>query len=437
MRYIMRRKIPKRMAMSVVCAMSALLSVAQTESASDTVHFRLRYVVNTTDIDSSFADNTSRMMDMEDFLHRLRNDKNLKVTDVKFRGTASPDGSYEFNVWLSENRLRAFKKLVRSYVSIPDNLIHADTSTIPWDEFRAKVAASDMDYRDEILDIIDEGQRLVPYTNDRHIDARLLKLKALHGGRAWELLKSPILSDLRYGDAVFTFTRIHPKVVAQGVMPTYPINPPKETILPPPVFPEPEPLPLDTAERWMPRFHIKTNLVALAMLSANLGLEFDMGRHWSITLPVSYGAMDWFKSTIKFRNFTVRPEIRYWFRHRTNDGFFIGPHFELCYFNYALDGEYRYQDYEGRTPALGGGLSFGFRTPISRNKRWRMEFGVGAGAYALDYSLFRNTPDVRDGEWVERRKETYIGLDNVALTIAYSINLKKSPKKCSEKGGKR
>lgn len=123
------------------------------------------------------------------------------------RGTASPDGSYEFNVWLSENRLRTFKKLIRSYINVPDSIIHANTSSIPWDEFRNAVATSNMEYRDEILAIIDEEPRLVSFTNNRHIDARLLKLKALHDGKAWELLKSPILRDLRYGDAVFAFVR--------------------------------------------------------------------------------------------------------------------------------------------------------------------------------------------------------------------------------------
>ena len=187
----------------------------------------------------------------------------------------------------------------------------------------------------------------------------------------------------------------------------------------------------------MPRLHVKTNFIALAMLSANLAVEADVARHWSVTLPVSYCAMDWFKSTIKFRNFTVKPEVRYWFRHADNDGFFAGAHFQLCYYNYAFDGKYRYQDYRGRTPALGGGLGLGYRKPISQNKRWRMEFELGAGVYPLDFSVFHNTPDVRDGQWIERRKKTYWGIDNAAVTLAYSFDLKKFQKTYLKKGGKR
>ena len=66
-----------------------------------------------------------------------------------------------------------------------------------------------------------------------------------------------------------------------------------------------------------------------------------------------------------------------------------------------------------------------------------MEFELGAGVYPLDYSIFHNTPDVKNGQWVDRRKETYIGLDNAAVTLVYSFDLKKSQKTSVKKGGKK
>ena len=407
--------------MTLLWATISLTAVAQVKVVPDTAHFRLRYVINIPELDSTFVDNASRMSSIRDFLQDVRNDKLLRITDVKFRGTASPDGTYDFNVWLSENRLRTFKAFVRNYVDIPDSIIHANTTAIPWDEFRAAVADSDIPWRDEILAIIDEEPRLVPYYNNRRIDARLLKLKSMHKGQVWEILKKPILHDLRYGDAVFAFERLVPAPFA------FPSDEAVLEVLPPSLLIE--------FERWVPRLYLKTNFIALAMLSANFGVEVDFARHWSVTLPVSYCAMDWFKSTIKFRNFTVKPELRYWFRHSDNDGFFVGPHFQLCYYNYAFDGALRYQDFRGRTPAIGGGLGFGYRKPISRNRRWRMEFEVGAGIYPLDFSVFHNTPDVRDGQWIERRKKTYIGPDNAAVTLSYSFDMKRFQKITPKEGG--
>lgn len=382
----------------------------------DSVHYRIRYVINIPEIDSTFVDNAPRMADMREFLAKVRDDSLITVTDVQFRGTASPDGTYDFNVWLSENRLRTFKELVRSYIDIPDSIIHANTAAIPWDEFRAEVVAADyLNHRDEILAIIDEEPRLVPFWGNRRIDARLLKLKTMYGGTVWEQLKSPILRDLRYGDAIFTFTRRKPFrfTPEPTIASLQSLTPPTLAFAPVEFF------------TWTPRIYIKTNIPAWIMFSANIAVEADLARHWSFSVPFYYCAMDWFKSTIKFRNLSLKPELRYWFRSEANDGFFIGAHFGMAYYNYAFDGDTRYQDYRGRTPALGGGLSFGWRKQISPNNRWRIELAAGAGAYRLDYSLFENTHDVKDGLWKGRRQKTYIGLDDVAVTIAYTIDLQR------------
>lgn len=411
--------------------LSVLILSTDSLYSQNKAKYRIRYIINTPVVDSTFVDNTARIADMRSFLENVRDDSLTHVTRVRFRGTASPDGGYEFNRWLSANRLRTFKELVNSYVEIPDSIITANESDIPWDEFRAAVDGSDLEYRDEILAIIDEGPKLVPWFNNRHIDARLLKLKSMHGGRAWNSLKEPILRDLRYGEAVFEYYRQ-----------MFPITPPRAefndiALVMPVLTPATE-----TYGQWMPHIYLKTNFIGLGMLMANLACELDIAPHWSFTLPVYYSGMDWIKSTIKFRNFTVQPEFRYWFwqkndgRYRCNDGLFVGAHVEMSYYNFAFDGEYRYQDYRGRTPALGGGLSIGYRMPVSRNHRWKMEFTVGAGVYPLDYSLFCNTPDVKDGQWAGRRKETYIGIDQAAVTLAYTFDWERRVKSY-KKGGRR
>ena len=399
------------------------------DNRDGTAHFRIRYVINRPEVDTTFVDNTSRISDMRTFLEGVRDDSLTRVSSVRFRGTASPDGGYEFNRWLSVNRLRTFKELVNSYIDIPDSIIYANTSDVPWDEFRKKVAESDdLQYRDEILAVIDEGARLVPWFNNRHIDARLLKLKKMHGGRAWESLKEPILRDLRYGDAIFEYYKVISPLMPVAVF---------EHVLP---MPDIEPLPYKAL--WMPHIYLKTNFIGWGLFMANLACELDMAPHWSFTLPIYYCGMDHYKSTVKFRNFTVQPEFRYWFKMRNdgryyhNDGWFMGAHLEMSYYNFAFDGAYRFQDYRGRTPALGGGLSVGYRMPVSKNKRWKMEFTLGAGIYPLDYDLFHNTPDVRDGQWADRKKRLYIGIDQAAVSLAYTFDWKRRVR-TYEKGGRR
>lgn len=392
-------------------------------------NFRLRYVINIAEIDSTFVDNAESMQTLQDFLKEVGNDSLLSITGVDFKGTASPDGTYDFNVWLSKNRLRTFKEMVKSYVDIPDSLIHANVTDIPWDEFRAAVAASDISQREEILSIIDEESRLVPYFNKRRIDQRLLKLKALDNGKAWEALKKPILFDLRYGNALFYYTYKSPLKYESSL----PIQADDITI------PETISAILSPLEcLWTPRFYIKTNLIGWLALSLNIAAEIDMAPHWSFAIPVYFSGWDYFKSTVKFRNLTLQPELRYWPGwncEKGNEGFFVGAHFGMMYYNFAVDGQYRYQDRRGKRPALGGGLGLGYRWPISADRRWHMEVSAGAGVYSLDYDVFENTPNYKEGQWVRRNKKTFVGLDQATISFSYNFGLTKAARTYKKGGG--
>ncbi len=167
--------------------------------------------------------------------------------------------------------------------------------------------------------------------------------------------------------------------------------------------------------------YVKTNVLGLGAGIANAAVEADLCNHLSFHLPVCYSAWNHFTPTVKFRTLAIQPEFRYWFAS-DNDGWFAGAHFGMGYYNMAVGGEYRYQDHDGRTPALGGGLAAGYRMSISRNGRWKMEFSLGAGAYSLHYDRFRNRPN---GLLVDSERKTYIGPDQAAVSISYSFDMKK------------
>ena len=401
--------------------MGVAFSQADVGQSRFRTHFRIRYVVDVPEVDSTYLDNAERLADIRRFLQTVREDSVMRLASVEFCGTASPEGGYENNIYLSETRLRTFKDFVHQYIDLPDSLIRANVSDIAWTGFRAAVEASDLPWRDEILAVTDEPGTRVPWFLDRRgrqrtIDHRLLKLRAMHGGAVWRAIKSPILRDLRYGEAVFEF--YGPRLVLAPLsVPEAPLPELAVAELPPPT------------PRWIPHVRLKTNIVGIGLLMANAAVEADLSPHWSLTLPVYYSAINYFKSTIKFRNLTVQPEVRWWPRlHRYgdlyhNDGFFLGAHAEMSYYNFAFDGAYRYQDHRGHTPALGGGLALGWRHRLGGDDgRWFMEYSAGAGIYPLDYDVFHNTPDVRDGQIVYRRKRTYMGLDQVAVTVGYRFD---------------
>lgn len=169
------------------------------------------------------------------------------------------------------------------------------------------------------------------------------------------------------------------------------------------------------------KLYIKTNAPAWLMLWTNIAFEIDIAPHWSAQLPVYYSGFNYFRRDVKFRTFSFLPEVRWW-AGADNTGFFANLHFGCGWYNYAKGGEFRYQDHDRNTPALGGGVGVGYRFHFCSNRRWTMEAAVGCGVYRLDYDIFRN---VDNGLIMGREQRTFFGIDQAALSFSYSFGLEK------------
>ena len=403
-----------------------LLGIGIAHSQENRTEISVDFRVNSTVIDFAYSGNIDRIQEIIDFLRAIRQDSTVNIVEVSFCGAASPEGSAQQNRRLARSRLEALEKIIRREVDIPDSLITRNDNYIPWDYLKSQIEGSDLVSKDKVIAILEEEARLVdyyyPYT---HIDNRIVKLKALDGGVVWQQMNSLFFEQMRNASVVFVTHKKELPPVKEPEAETEAVavaeTAPDTAATAAPIAPE--------VEEWAHKLHLKTNAIGLGMGIANVAVEIDMARHWSFALPVYYSAWDYFKQTVKFRTFAVQPEFRYWLSDE-NDGFFAGAHFGLAYYNLAIDGDYRYQDHNRETPAIGGGVSIGYRLPISKNNRWRVEFSVGAGAYTIHYDKFHNTPDTKDGLLIESNKNTYWGIDQAAVSFSYSFDLKK-------KGGKR
>lgn len=389
---------------------------------------RIDFQVNSTTIDPAYSDNAARVREIITTLRNILQDSTKNIVNVSFCGAASPEGSYQLNRKLARERLSSLERLVRQQVNLPDSIITRNDSYIPWNYLKSQVEKSDLQNKDEIISILEEEPRLVDYHHaGTHIDNRIVKLKQLDGGKVWQQMNRLFFGRMRNAYAVIvTCKKEIPHVQESETIPDTTVVEPEpvvetEEIVPDTVTVTENVIP--EAEEWTRHLHLKTNAPGWGLGIANVAAEVDLAKHWSFTLPVYYSAWDYFKSTTKFRTFAIQPEFRYWLAGH-NDGFFAGAHFGLAYYNLAT-GDYRYQDHNRRSPALGGGLSVGYRLPISGNNRWRVEFSLGAGVYSLHYDKFHNTPRTKDGLLVKSVKKTYWGLDQAAVSFSYTFDLKR------------
>ena len=398
---------------------------AQEERIEICIDFR----VGSTVIDSTYMDNAARLTEIIDYIASLRTDTTRAILQVAFNGVASPEGNSQRNQQLARGRMEALEDYVRSHIALPDSLVIAhDDHYIPWDRLISMVEESDIPHRDEVLTILCGESKYVPYNNNTTIDSRVLALQALRDGSVWNVLNRRFFDKLRNACAVFlTMKRTPP-----------PPPPAPEVVVPEPevidTVPDIIPLPIEEplTEEWVRHLYVKTNTVGAAMLIANLAIEVDIDKHWSFSFPVYYSAHNYFRTEVKFRTTCMQPELRYWFSE-DNDGWFAGAHLGIAWYNYAKGGAYRYQDHSRYTPALGGGISGGYRMPLSKNRHWWMEFSLGTGVYHLHYDVFENKTN---GRWLEEKRRTFFGIDRVAVSFAYRFNVERLIE-LTKKGGRK
>ena len=361
---------------------------------------------------------------LNNFAHKIDSIGIDKIDSIVVVSQSSPEGVYEHNLKLSRNRAKTIRKhLLEKHPELNGRLfVYPDgESWIRLREYVKKDTLMKKSTIEKVVSIIDSDINV--------------------GTKKWRMEQLPVYRYLlktyypRIRNSVFCivyYSEIVPMKVESVFEPESIIG---EIVPTPTSLAQPTETESHSALRsegevgWSPKLYLKTNAIGLGMAIANGAVEADLARHWSVALPIYYSAWNYFKTTIKFRTFATQPEVRYWPSEK-NIGLFAGAHFGVASYNFAFDGDLRYQDHNRQTPAVGGGVSIGYRLPISKNNRWSVEFALGAGVYSNHYDTFLNTPTTKDGPMIETIKEVYCGIDRVAISLSYSFNL-------GQKGGKR
>ena len=385
----------------------------------DTMEFRIHFRTGSMTMDPDYGGNASKFKELERFFFKTMNDTEVSVVGISVRGSASLEGSLQHNIDLAKGRLAVMEEKVRS-LGIPDSLIVKNHFDIEWDAVSSMLDSSGIDGAEEAIQII----------ADRITDPeRISRLRQLEDGNIWEWLHIHCFNYLRYSSVVIVTEKDRP---AQLFTVTY--RPPLAVGTAPPVIDEPGKLeiPADVQnDEWSPRIYIKSNAAGWLLFAANAGVEIDIARHWSFSLPIYFSTINYFVPDIKFRVLAFQPEFRYWFSP-DNRGWYLGVHFGCAWYNISVGGAWRYQDHDGDSPALGGGISAGYRLPLSRNGRWNVDFSIGAGVYGVHYDMFHNESD---GLLARTVKRTYWGPDNLEVTFSYSFDTGR--KAVRTKGGER
>ena len=366
--------------------------------------------------DPDFRQNGKRC---EEFIRRVEGLKGSDfrvVARVEMFSSASPEGGVALNERLAKDRAKSVLAYLHEVLDFDDSIVFVQAITEDWGTL-AELAEADPK--------VPSKEMAMAIITDAGNPHRKENLMALDGGRAWNYLYRKYFPQLR-SFRVYVYVRptdshVHMEARVIGLDQQFAALP--RPIKPEPVVADPE---------WNRQLTLKTNMLGWALAGENIAIEVDLCPHLALAVPFYYsGGLDYFKETLKFRGIVIQPEVRWypWLsKEKKNDGFFVGAHFGLGWYNYALDGDWRIQDHAGNTPSYGGGLALGYSVQFKKNPRWGMEFGVGGGIYKSTYDLFFNEAN---GPYYDQAIEKiWYGVDNASLSFTYKFDLKR-------KGGKK
>lgn len=302
--------------------------------------------------------------------NRVLADPDLTPAYIWIGGSASPEGPYDHNVWLGKTRASRLYDYLKSHTAVPDSMIRIENLTEDWNTPLRLIERGDFPNKEKVLEI---------YRTEPDILVRKKKIMAIDGGKTWEYLIDNQFRPARNARIVIVCSypawsfSIPP--LTNGTAAQTPLMPAAMPVLPP---------------RGRYDFvALKTNVAALGLLVANLGVEFSFARQLSLDVPVYYSPYD-ITEHFRVRILGIQPELRYWFKKgRPGDGHFLGLNGTVAGFNVSFPGnDRRYQDPE--RALWGVGISYGYALNFGKDKRWGLEFNIGAGYFNYRYDTFVN-----------------------------------------------
>lgn len=325
-------------------------------------------------------------------INTIRQDPRVNLLYVWIGGSASPEGPARWNSFLGQQRGEALAAWIAGHTGLPEDKLRVENLGEDWYSLGRFVSLSNLPYKDSISSII---------RTEEDPARRKLRLQSLNGGKTWRHMLRNIFPYFRNARMVIVCSAIE---TAEAV----PVAVLTDTLdLPPARISIPEPVP---AEYMF--LSLKTNLMFAAAGIANAGVEVELGKRWSLDVPVFYSPYDLAPGR-KLRVLGIQPELRWWLKS-AGEGHFIGLHAHTAGFNVAVNDNGRFQD---PNRALWGiGLGYGYSLPLGKRKNWILDFNIGAGFADIMYDAYRN---FQNGPMYDSGHIFYWGITRAGVSLSY------------------
>lgn len=359
------------------------------------------------DLDSMAIAKSLRDLDL------LAKDTTSIIKGVQFYSSVSPEGSTDINARLSKIRIATTESIVRERLHLGDDIkISYKEQYTPWHQciIPAVEADKSVPHREELLEVL--------YTMPKQSgpNTRYANILRADSNKLWRVLEERYFNHVRRGGAVITVDRhVYDNLLAVA-------DPFGEGVLEVPT----SYISAEHKEEVKPTsaISLKTNAAGVAVLIANLGVEFKLAQHWSLEVMGAYSPYNLIVKDRKIRLFGIRSELRYWWGEPMKRGHFLGLHGLTTAFNVQLTDKARYQD--PNSAAWGVGLAYGYALPLGKKENWGVEFTLGLGFARIKYDKYDGA---LNGQFIERKRVNYFGPTRLGVNFSYRFDIEGKNKK--------
>ncbi len=397
--------------------MCTVVSYAQTGGPrsvkADTVSVQVYFDKGSSKVDTSFRDNGFRLDAFKrDLQQKTQNGAALRSMVVT--ASASPDGIYTQNKKLSQERAEQILSWIDNALGCVPEEVSIRNVAVDWDGLAAVVRGTDMPWKDEALDLIENFPGWV-HKDGRLVDSRKRRLMRLRHGDVWRWMDIKLFPELRQASVQVALETVVPEPEPEVTEEATPAEVPAvyDTVL----ATSPTESNVHEPQYRDPWLRLGTNLLYDAAAVPNLNVEFNLGRRW--TLTADWGCA-WWKSPERNRFWQTYGGylgVRKYFGKASSERVFAGHHLGVYASALTYDVELGGRGWQAARFGFGGGVEYGYSLPIGR--RLFLDVSVGLGYQGGEYKTY----EPADGHyvWLGTYQRHWFGPTKAEIGLKWSI----------------
>ena len=422
------RKVIIKIGLSGTLAICCNAALADGAPTTDTLSVEVFYRQGGHRPDSTYKAGSKRLDSLLATLHALSADTSFRLDRFSVVSGASPEGSSSFNKALSKKRTGYVGNYLRTHLPAPWTVTLTEEHLgVDWEGLRIKVKQSAMPYKEKVLHILEHTPEWI-VRGGVVVDGRKRQLMNLHRGECWRYMAREFFPELRHSVVTVEYSLTHRPSEAEKKSDTaYSLKsdtlvcdrtedtPKMDTIV---LTVQPEPLPPT-------RIAVKTNMLYDALLVPNIGLEFYLGKGFSIGGNWMYA---WWKTDRHHRYWRVyggELDIRKYFGRAIGNNPMSGHHLGLYGQIFTYDFETGGRGYIGGKPGCtlwermnyAAGVEYGYSLPVAR--RINLDFTIGAGYWGGDY--YEYEPADNHYVWRQTKRRHWFGPTKAEVSLIWLI----------------